>query len=134
MHERLGYDPVNAVWTIFGDGFHVRSHSDLLRLRLEMTRELRHVGRNADVLVCLDGFVLEPAMAAEQGKLIRRIMDYWGLMVFRYGGTLATSTAIRVATLSNGITPRLFATREEALAALLHHRHGMQPAIRRSGT
>lgn len=130
MQERLTFEPANSVWTLSNAGVHVRSHSDLLRVRLELTRSLKKLGRGADLFVELDGFCLEPAMAIEYGKLMRRFIDHWQLDVFRYGGTLATTTALRVATLANGMPPRMFATREEALNALAHHRIG----LRRAGT
>jgi hypothetical protein len=130
MQDRLTYDAENSVWTLSNAGVHIQSHSDILRVRLELTRLLRRTGRCADLFISLDGFILEPAMAIEYGKLMRRFVDHWQLEVFRYGGTRATATAMRVATLSNAMPPRMFATRGDALSALAHHRLG----LRRAGT
>jgi hypothetical protein len=116
---QLAYCPNVDAWTFHFQDAHLRNANALVQWRALAERELAKLkGRRALLLVCLDDMSVEAHLLTHHGKAVRELMGKHALAVFRYGGTLRTTTAMRLAAMRCGFASRIHATREAAIEAL----------------
>lgn len=79
-------------------------------------------GSREYVLIGLDGLVVRSAAARRFGELRADVLSRWSRGSFRYGGDTFTQTYISTTSVLHHTDGDLFATRDEALAAISTHR------------
>jgi hypothetical protein len=107
-----------GMWMFSNRHVSVGSYGDLIALRHIVGGELRRVPPRASILVCLDGFTMDPRFAEAYGRLVKEFMHQSSYRVGRYGGSLLATTRMQLAAKTGGFASQVFRTREDAIHAL----------------
>ncbi|MCY1036698.1 hypothetical protein OV207_35000 [Corallococcus sp. BB11-1] len=105
------------------------SDEDVYRWCREVEAQFAKFNGRVDLLINLDGLVVRHTAGRTFGKERREVLERNTHRSFRYGGDEMTRMFISTSGVINGAAVNHYATREEALAALLAERD----ALRRRG-
>lgn len=101
---------------------------DVLRWRREVEGHLSRFGRKVDLLIALDGLVVHPAASTSFGRERKEVLSRFTNRSFRYQGSMTTRASVLTTAQVFGAAANIYASREEALAALLADRRaGRKP-------
>lgn len=125
MRLHLNYDIMSDTWTLRHVGVRLRTAAQMVAWRAALEAEVRRLGdRPAKLLIDLEDFELDPALAEEYGAACRDVLSPRVESVVRYGAApCTTKAAIRVAAMktrhaSNIVPDRAWALRAIARPAL----------------
>jgi hypothetical protein len=127
----LSYDPAIDAWIFDNRGRVFRGWEDVPLLEWRLRRELERLkGARASFLVSLAGMTIGAGAAGLYGRVMRPFIERHADYVVRYGGSLRTVVATRVAASTNGFTPEIHRSRDAAVARLYALRAaGAAPAL-----
>ncbi|RKH13514.1 hypothetical protein D7V97_05295 [Corallococcus sp. CA053C] len=99
---------------------------DVYRWRSEVEAQFAKFNGRVDLLINLDGLVVRHTAGRTFGKERREVLERNTHRSFRYGGDEMTRMFISTSGAINGAAVNHYATREEALAALLAERESLR--------
>jgi hypothetical protein len=122
------YDPtLDVVEGRFTD-VHIATVADVARWKKESEAQYRAIARRADLLVNLDGLEVAAAVRHEWSVARRYIAETYLVGTYRYNGKTSTRTAIYTGAVLDNAGGEVFASREEAMAALMSRRNATRRA------
>lgn len=95
---------------------------DVLRWRRDVEAHFERYGRKVDLLIDLEGLVVKPSAARSFGTARREVLAKFTNRSFRYNGDSATRTTIFTSSVIDGADANIYASRQEAIEALLEDR------------
>lgn len=116
------HDAVNDVVTAHFENCVLESAEDVRRWQSEVEESLTRFGRKVDLLINLDGLIVRFAAGRAFGQARAEVLSKHSIHSYRYGGDATTRTFVNTSGMITGAEVNAFATREDALAALLELR------------
>ena len=118
IDKRLSYDRHRNLFFVNFEGYAIKSRSDIRQAEEKVREILEPLGHKVYTVVNYDNFHIDPELIPEYTQMIKRLSEDLYSGVTRY----TTSTFLRAklgdALLRFNITPHIYKTQEEALAAL----------------
>jgi hypothetical protein len=131
MHVQMTYEGDIDAWTISHQGTALCRASDVLRWRSLLAAEAAKLeGHRVFILVCLDGFSIRPEVLPLYGKYTSELTARHARAILRYGGSLPTTAAIRLAAMRTNFPSLIYPTRTAAVRALRAMRSDALPGDR----
>ncbi len=119
---RFEYDPaIDAVHASFTDCV-LATPKDVTRWEREVSADLSYLGRRVDLLIDMTGLIVKPAVSLLFGEARARVLGTYAIHSFRYGADRTTRISVLTSSAIHGVDANVFATRAEAIAALLESR------------
>jgi hypothetical protein len=116
------YDAQHDVVTAHFTDCILVSEADVLRWRQEVEGHLSKYPGKVDLLISLDGLVVKFTAGRAFGKERREVLERHTHRSYRFGGDEMTRMFILTSGAINGAAVNHYATRSEALTALLEER------------
>jgi hypothetical protein len=88
----------------------------------EIDREMSKLGKKVDIIVNLGDLVVKPAAVAAYDEERQRMFAAYALRAYRYGGSALVRTRILTSSTLHDQAANVFASFEDARAALLRER------------
>jgi hypothetical protein len=119
---RFQYDPsLDAVHASFTDCV-LSTPKDVERWEREVKARLATFGRKVDLLIDMSGLIVKPAVSTLFGEARARVLRMYANRSFRYGADRSTRISVFTSSVIHQIDANVFATREEAIEALIQSR------------
>ena len=124
IDKRLSYDSNRNLFFVNFEGYAIRNQADIRQAEQKVREILEPLGHKVYTVVNYDNFHIDPELIPEYTEMIKRLSDDLYSGVTRY----TTSTFLRAklgdALLRFNITPHIYKSPEEALAALANNNGG----------
>lgn len=121
------YDARNDVVTASFKDVVLQTAEDVERWRNEVEERLGKFGKKVDLLIDLTGLIVKFTAGRTFGQVRKDVLAKHTHRSFRYGGDEMTRLFVNTSGMITGAAANTFATREEALAALLADRAKQAP-------
>lgn len=126
------HDPQHDVVTAHFENCVLETPEDAVRWREEVEVCLARFETKVDLLINLDGLVVKFAAGRAFGRERAAVLEQYANSSYRYGGDQTTRTFVSTSGMITGAEVNAYATRDQALQALLAARaRGQSVAVRR---
>lgn len=105
--------------------------ADAQRWAREVDARLSSFGKKVDLLINLDGLKVRPGASREFGKLRAEVLGKHSNRSYRFGGDRATLTSVHTSAVIENTAANVYASFDEARAALQRDRVGGPAPMRR---
>jgi propionate CoA-transferase len=114
IDRRLSYDPEHNLFFINFERLTVRTQHDIDKIREEVERKLRPLGKKVYAIVNYDNTTILPEVVDAYGEMVRYLMDdyYWGVTRYSTSGFLRFK--LGDALKQRGVAPHIYESAEEA--------------------
>lgn len=116
------YDEVHDVVTASFEDCILNNSLDVARWRTEVEGHLSRYPSKVDLLINLDGLVVKYTAGRVFGRERTEVLSRYTKRSFRFGGDEMTKMYVSTSGVINGAAVNVYASREEALKALLADR------------
>jgi hypothetical protein len=116
------YDSADAFAHIQYRAVALETPADVRAFAREIDRAMTKLGKKVDVIVNLGELVVKPAAVAAYDEERQRMVAAYALRAYRYGGAALVRTRILTSSTIHDQAANVFATFEDARAALLRDR------------
>ena len=116
------YDATHAFAHIQYRSAALESAADARAFAKEIDREMSKLGKKLDIIVNLGELVVKPAAVAVYDEERQRMFAAYALRAYRYGGSALVRTRILTSSTLHDQAANVFASFEDARAALLRDR------------
>lgn len=118
LRQRFSLNGEKDLLSIDFSGLSVKSKGDLTRIRKAAEAVMRAHGRRVAVVVNYDAFDLHPDMSGPYFDLVADLERKHFIAAARYANSTFIRFKLEAALELRGLAPRVFATRQEALASI----------------
>lgn len=116
LEARFSYDEKRNLFFMNFEGVAVRPAGEVARAADEIERRLAEIGREVNVVINYDNFVLGPDLVDEYAAAVRRASRYYA-SVTRYTTSAFQRLKLADHLADRGLAPHLYESRTEAVAA-----------------
>ena len=104
------------------ENVNVETAADVARWEREVDERLASFGRKLDLIINLDGLKIHPRTSRDFGRARAQVLGKHAHASYRFGGDGPTRVSINTSSVLDQADANLYATYEEARAALLRDR------------
>ncbi|NMD54539.1 MULTISPECIES: acyl CoA:acetate/3-ketoacid CoA transferase [Tsukamurella] len=115
LEARFSYDEKRNLFFMNFEGVAVRTEEEVARAADEIERRLAEIGREVNVVINYDNFVLGPDLVDEYATAVRRVSKYYA-SVTRYTTSAFLRLKLADHLADRGLPPHLYESRTEAVA------------------
>jgi propionate CoA-transferase len=114
LENRFSYDPNLNVLFVNFERLRIRSERDVARIRSEVEKRVRPLGRKVYAIVNYTNCVIEPTVFETYGKMVKGLAETCYLGVTRYGTSGFLRMKLGDSLHGRGLAPHIYETAEEA--------------------
>src|SRR5215831_11049368 len=112
--DRISYDPERNILFVNFEGFEVRTVEDVDRIRSEVERRCRDIGKPVGLIASYDGFYLDPLVSDTYFSMIAYLEKRYYSSASRYTTSAFTRLKVGEALTERHVAPHIIETQAEA--------------------
>jgi propionate CoA-transferase len=114
LADRISYDPERNILFVNFEGFEVRTVEDVDRIRSEVERRCRDIGKPVALIASYDGFYLDPLVSDTYFSMIAYLEKRYYSSASRYTTSAFMRLKLGEALTERHVAPHIFETQAEA--------------------
>jgi len=114
LADRISYDPERNILFVNFEGFEVRTIEDVDRIRREVERRCRDIGKPVAMIASYDGFYLDPLVSDTYFSMIAYLEKRYYSSASRYTTSAFMRLKLGEALTERHVAPHIFETEAEA--------------------